>query len=285
MKIFDPSKHQAKKRFGQNFLHDGNIIDRIVSGIRATEGDNIIEIGPGLGAITKQLLPIAKKMNVIELDRDIIPKLKFNCDGLGVLTIHETDALKFDYDQLCSSEDCKVDQKGESEVQINLMRIVGNLPYNISTPILFHLFKYADKIKDMHFMLQKEVVERMVANPGSKTYGRLSVMTQSVCDARMLFIVPPTAFTPAPKVESAIVWLAPRKEKLDIQDRKLFAKIVTEAFNQRRKTLRNTWRKRIGVEDIESLGIDASLRPESISLDEYVRVSNFLSQVNESQAN
>ena len=285
MKIFDPSKHQAKKRFGQNFLHDGNIIDRIVSGIRATEGDNIIEIGPGLGAITKQLLPIAKKMNVIELDRDIIPKLKFNCDGLGELTIHETDALKFDYDQLCSSEDCKVDQKGESEVQFNLMRIVGNLPYNISTPILFHLFKYADKIKDMHFMLQKEVVERMVANPGSKTYGRLSVMTQSVCDTRMLFIVPPTAFTPAPKVESAIVWLAPRKDKLDIQDRKLFAKIVTEAFNQRRKTLRNTWRKRIGVEDIESLGIDASLRPESISLDEYVRVSNFLCQVNESQAN
>ncbi len=272
MKIFDPTKHQAKKRFGQNFLHDGNIIDRIVSSIRATEEDNIIEIGPGLGAITRQLLPITKKMNVIELDRDIIPKLKFNCDGLGELIIHQTDALKFDYDQLYTSEP----QDGESS-RVNLMRVVGNLPYNISTPILFHLFKYANKIKDMHFMLQKEVVERMVANPGSKTYGRLSVMTQSVCDTRMLFIVPPTAFTPAPKVESAIVWLAPRKKKLDIKNRKLFALIVAEAFNQRRKILRNAWRKRIGTVDIESLGIDPSLRPENISLEEFVKTSNFLS--------
>jgi len=278
MKIFDPSKHQAKKRFGQNFLHDGSVIDRIVSSIRATEADNIIEIGPGLGAITRQLLPITKKMNVIELDRDIIPKLIFNCDGLGELVIHQTDALKFDYDQLCTSE-----SEDGTPSKINLMRIVGNLPYNISTPILFHLFEYASKIKDMHFMLQKEVVERMVAKPGSRTYGRLSVMTQSFCDTRMLFIVPPTAFTPEPKVESAIVWLAPRKEKLDIQDRKLFAKVVAEAFNQRRKTLRNAWRKRIEAEDLESLGINPTLRPENISLAEFVKVSNFLSQTLEKE--
>lgn len=273
MKIFDPTQHQAKKRFGQNFLHDGNIIDRIVSSIRATDVDNIIEIGPGLGAITKQLLPITKVMNVIELDRDIIPKLKFNCDGLGKLIVHETDALKFDYNQFYQND--VTTDKLEHQ---HLMRIVGNLPYNISTPILFHLFKFADKIKDMHFMLQKEVVERMAAKPGNKTYGRLSVMTQSVCDTRMLFIVPPTAFTPAPKVESAIVWLAPRKEKLNILDRDLFAKIVTEAFNQRRKTLRNAWRKRIEPEQLGSLGINASLRPENISLEEFVLVSNFLSE-------
>ena len=280
MKIFDPTKHQAKKRFGQNFLHDGNIIDRIVSSIRATDKDNIIEIGPGLGAITRQLLPITKKMNVIELDRDIIPKLKFNCDGLGELIVHETDALKFDYDQFyCEPEQPEVEGSESTKVENNKMRVVGNLPYNISTPILFHLFKYADKIKDMHFMLQKEVVERMAAKPGSKTYGRLSVMTQSVCDTRMLFIVPPTAFTPAPKVESAIVWLAPRKDALDIHDRALFAKIVAEAFNQRRKTLRNAWRKRIEVEDLESLDVNPTLRPENISLEEFVKVSNFLSSI------
>ena len=261
MKIFDPTKHQAKKRFGQNFLHDGNIIDRIVSSIRATDKDNIIEIGPGLGAITRQLLPITKKMNVIELDRDIIPKLKFNCDGLGQLNIMQIDALQVDYSQF--------KDKGP-------LRIVGNLPYNISTPLLFHLFKYLPLIKDMHFMLQKEVVMRMAAKPGSKVYGRLSVMTQSVCDARMLFLVPPESFTPAPKVESAIVALAPRKEPIDIKDRVLFSAVVTEAFNQRRKTLRNVWRNRIEPEELEALDIKPTLRPENLSLEEYVKVANYL---------
>ncbi len=262
MKTFDPSTHRAKKRFGQNFLHDMGIIDRIVHSIRVQPEDNIIEIGPGLGAITKQLLVITKSINVIELDRDIIPKLKFNCDGLGELNIMQTDALKVDYRQFA--------EKGP-------LRVVGNLPYNISTPILFHLFKYLDQIKDMHFMLQKEVVLRMAAKPGSKVYGRLSVMTQSVCDTQMLFLVPPESFTPAPKVESAIVYLAPRKEKLDIKDPGLFSAIVTEAFNQRRKTLRNVWKNRIDTDSLEKLAINPTLRPEKISLEEFVKVSNYLS--------
>jgi len=264
MKTFDPSTHRAKKRFGQNFLHDMGIIDRIVNSIRVKETDNVIEIGPGLGAITKQILPITKRINVIELDRDIIPKLKFNCDGLGELKIMQTDALKVDYSQFAEN---------------GPLRVVGNLPYNISTPILFHLFDYLEHIQDMHFMLQKEVVLRMAAQPGSKVYGRLSVMTQSVCDTRMLFLVPPESFTPAPKVESAIVYLTPRKEKLNIFDRQLFAKIVTEAFNQRRKTLRNVWRDRIDVDSLLNLNIDPKLRPENISLQEFVKVSNYLSNL------
>jgi len=264
MKTFDPSSHRAKKRFGQNFLHDERIIDRIVSSIRVKETDNIIEIGPGLGAITKQIISVTKSINVIELDRDIIPKLKFNCDGLGQLNIMQTDALKVDYSQFAEN---------------GLLRVVGNLPYNISTPLLFHLFQYLDQIQDMHFMLQKEVVLRMAAEPGSKVYGRLSVMTQSVCDTRMLFLVPPESFTPAPKVESAIVYLAPRKVKIDIIDRKLFAAIVTEAFNQRRKTLRNVWKNRIDSDLLEKLEINPTLRPEKVTLEEFVKVSNFLSKL------
>jgi len=261
MKTFDPSTHRAKKRFGQNFLHDEGIINRIVRSINAKEGDNILEIGPGLGAITKQILPITKTIKVIELDRDIIPKLRFNCDGLGELQLMQTDALKVDYSQFKDD---------------GLLRVVGNLPYNISTPLLFHLFNHLDYIKDMHFMLQKEVVQRMAASPGTKTYGRLSVMTQSVCEVKLLFIVPPECFTPAPKVDSAIVYLAPRKEALDIKDRPLFSQLVTEAFNQRRKTLRNVWKKRISAEELESLGIDPTLRPEKVSLEEFVKAANFL---------
>lgn len=263
MKTFDPSTHRAKKRFGQNFLHDMGVIDRIVKCIRVKETDNILEIGPGLGAITKQILPITKTINVIELDRDIIPKLKFNCDGLGKLNIMQTDALKVDYSLFAEN---------------GALRVVGNLPYNISTPLLFQLFTYLDYIQDMHFMLQKEVVLRMAAKPGSKVYGRLSVMTQSVCDARMLFLVPPESFTPAPKVESAIVYLVPRKEPIKIIDRSLFSTVVTEAFSQRRKTLRNVWRNRIDVDSLEKLAINPTLRPENVSLEEFVKVSNYLSE-------
>ncbi len=264
MKTFDPSSHRAKKRFGQNFLQDQGVIDRIVSCVRAKEGDNIIEIGPGLGAITKQILPLVKRMNVIELDRELIPKLRFNCDGLGELSIIQEDALSIDYKRF---------------TEAGPMRIVGNLPYNISTPLLFHLFSFLENIQDMHFMLQKEVVLRMTAQPGSKTYGRLSVMTQSVCDLRMMFLVPPESFVPAPKVDSAIVYLAPRKQPIDIEDRSLFNQVVSEAFNQRRKTLRNVWRNRIQVEALESLGIDPKLRPEQLSLEDFVSVANFLAKV------
>jgi len=270
MKTFDPSTYQAKKRFGQNFLHDNSIIDRIVKSIRVKADDNVIEIGPGLGAITKQILPITGEINVIELDRDIIPKLKFNCDGLGNLNILQTDALKVDYQVFA--------EKGP-------LRVVGNLPYNISTPLLFKLFEFLPSIKDMHFMLQKEVVMRMCAMPGSKTYGRLSVMTQSVCEARLLFLVPPESFTPAPKVDSAIVYLAPRKEPLNIKDQSLFSAVVTEAFNQRRKTLRNVWRNRISAENLEALGINPTLRPENVSLEDFVRVANHISLSEGAKAN
>ncbi len=264
MKTFDPSTHRAKKRFGQNFLHDEQIIDRIVNSVRAREGDNLIEIGPGLGAITKQILPIVKRMTAIELDKEIIPKLRFNCDRLGQLTILETDALKVNYREL--------NENGP-------LRVIGNLPYNISTPLLFHLFGFLDLIQDMHFMLQKEVVLRMTAKPGSKVYGRLSVMTQSVCDTRLMFIVPPESFTPVPKVESAIVYLTPRKIPLILKDKELFSSIVREAFNQRRKTLRNVWRDRISVEALTDLEIDSTLRPENIRLNEFVKVANFLSEM------
>ena len=261
MKTFDPSKHRARKRFGQNFLQDDSIIDRIVNSINAKKGDNLLEIGPGLGAITKQLLQQTKKINVIELDRDIIPKLKFNCDGLGELNLMQTDALKVDYSQF--------QEQGP-------LRIVGNLPYNISTPLLFHLFKFLPHIKDMHFMLQKEVVQRIVAEPGTKAYGRLTVMTQAVCDAKLLFLVPPESFTPAPKVDSAIVYLAPRKVPLEISDPALFNSLVTDAFNQRRKTLRNVWKKRVTVEQLELLNIEPTIRPEKVSIDDFVKVANFL---------
>jgi 16S rRNA (adenine1518-N6/adenine1519-N6)-dimethyltransferase len=261
MKIFNPNQHQAKKRFGQNFLHDTQIIDRLMGCLCLKENDSFVEIGPGLGAITRQLLPIIKKMDAIELDREIVPKLQFNCDRLGQLTIHQMDALKVDYHRFFTDRP---------------IRVIGNLPYNISTPLLFHLFKYKAIIQDMHFMLQKEVVERMVAEPGSKTYGRLTIMTQSICNIQMLFKVPAHAFTPIPKVESAIVLLTPKKEKSPINNPSFFSKMVSDAFNQRRKTLRNVWKAYLSSEEIEQLNMNPALRPEQITIDEYIKASNYL---------
>ncbi|WP_444997209.1 16S rRNA (adenine(1518)-N(6)/adenine(1519)-N(6))-dimethyltransferase RsmA [Aliikangiella sp. IMCC44359] len=261
MKAFNPNQHQAKKRFGQNFLQDGAIIERIVKSIRPTENESIVEIGPGLGALTKNLLVKSKKISVIELDRDVIPKLKFNCDGLGTLNIYQQDALKTNFSEFA--------QNGK-------IRVLGNLPYNISTPIMFHLYQYLNDIQDMHFMLQKEVVQRMVAKPGNKTYGRLSVMTQYACDAQLLFIVPPEAFIPAPKVDSAIVRLVPKKNPIPLKDFNLFSSIVTEAFNQRRKTVRNVWKKRLTNEDFVALEIEPGLRPENLPLESFIQAANYL---------
>jgi len=266
MKVFNPNQYQAKKRFGQNFLQDQNIINRIVKSIQPKEADNIIEIGPGLGAITKEVLAYTKKISVIELDREIIPKLKFNCDRAGELTIYQQDALKTDFSQFTTSS-------GSSSGKI---RVIGNLPYNISTPIMFHLFDFLDDIQDMHFMLQKEVVERMSAGPGSKTYGRLSVMTQYFCRPQMLFVVPPESFEPAPKVDSAIVRLVPNQEKPQLESFKLFSAMVTEAFNMRRKTIRNAWKKRLTEEELNQIGVKPGLRPENLSLQDFVDVANFV---------
>ena len=261
MKIFNPDQHQAKKRFGQNFLKDAAVIERIVKNIRPRDGEHVVEIGPGLGALTRQVLTECKAISVIELDRDVIPKLKFNCDGLGDLVIYEQDALKVDFSAFADGKK---------------LRIIGNLPYNISTPIMFHLFDHLPVIDDMHFMLQKEVVQRMVAQPGTKAFGRLSVMTQYACNAEMLFVVPPSAFTPAPKVDSAIVRLTPKASPLNVVDFELFSLMVTEAFNQRRKTVRNVWKKRLTSEQLESLGINPGARPETLSLEMFVNAANYV---------
>ena len=222
--------HTARKRFGQNFLQDSNIILQIIQCIHPLKTEHLVEIGPGLGALTTQLLPLAGKLQAIELDRDLAPKLERNCRSLGQIEVFQTDAMKFDFYQLYD--------------QSQKLRIVGNLPYNISTPLLFHLFKFAPIIHDMHFMLQDEVVQRMAAAPGNKSWGRLSVMVQYYCEVEKLFTVPPYAFNPAPKVQSAIVKLMPHEQlPFKANDHKHFDQVVTAAFGQRRKTLGNSLSK------------------------------------------
>lgn len=249
--------HIARKRFGQNFLSDPNIIRKIVEAIRPRPDDVMVEIGPGLGAMTDPLLAVLKHLHVVEIDRDLIARLHQNYPSER-LTIHAGDALKFDFGSL-----------GEK------IRVVGNLPYNISTPILFHLAAFADQVEDMHFMLQKEVVERMVAQPSSSEYGRLSVMLQYRFAMAKLFIVPPGAFRPAPKVDSAIVRMAPYAElPHPAKDEALLGKIVTAAFGQRRKTLRNTLKDFVSAGDWEALGIDAGLRAEALGVKEFVAIAN-----------
>lgn len=263
-------QHFAKKRFGQNFLVDTNVINHIVDSIQPRPDDLMIEIGPGLGAMTKPLLSRLKQLTVIELDRDIIPKLINNCVFSDVtnkdkLMVNEIDVLKFDFAEFHTQH-----LPSESTVTHKL-RIVGNLPYNISTPVLFHLLNYRSLIQDMHFMLQKEVVDRIVAAPGNKLYGRLSVMIQAFCFAEALFEVPPHAFQPAPKVTSAILRLQPNSQyEQQISDFSLFEKLVRQAFSQRRKTLRNTLRNFCSVTQIEHAGLSPTQRAEELSIAEFV---------------
>jgi len=253
--------HKARKRFGQNFLHDPGVIRRIVSAIGAVPGQQLVEIGPGQGAITKELLKTAGRLHAVELDRDLIEPLAQMCGSLGELNIHCVDALQFDFHQLVEDS--------------QRLRVVGNLPYNISTPILFHLIDQIDCIEDMHFMLQKEVVERMAAEPGSKAYGRLSVMLQVRCEVTPLFDIGPGAFKPAPKVDSAFVCLRPHaKPIVQINDHVVFARVVTQAFAQRRKTLRNSLRELIDADGIQVLGIDPTIRAERLTLDEFAMLAN-----------
>lgn len=255
--------HTARKRFGQNFLHDKGIIHRIVMAISPEKGQHLVEIGPGLGALTAEVLPLVYNMDVIELDRDLIPKLEEMAKDKGELRIHSADALKFDFSSLVKDG--------------MPLRVFGNLPYNISTPLIFHLCNQGNLIKEMHFMLQKEVVERMAAEPGSKRYGRLSVMVQYYCQVMNLFPVPASCFIPAPKVESAIVRLRPHETKpYRAKDEKLFGKLVTTAFNHRRKTLRNALKTLINEEQLVTTGINPNARPETISLEQYVNLANSL---------
>lgn len=251
--------HQAKKRFGQNFLVDEQVIADIVRAIRPAANDNMVEIGPGLGALTRPLLQHLNTLHVVEIDRDIIARLKADYPQDKII-IHEGDALKFDIAGLPAP-----------------LRIVGNLPYNISSPLLFHFADYAAHITDMHFMLQNEVVERMVAAPSTPEYGRLSVMLQYRFYMEKLLDVPPDSFRPAPKVDSAIVRMIPIPQNdIQVQDEKLYAEIVKAAFGQRRKTLRNTLRGYISEADFVQLGIDAQMRAENLGYLDYAKMSNWI---------
>lgn len=252
-------KHIPKKHFGQNFLTDQAIIHDLLSAIQPNEDDLMIEIGPGLGALTQPLLGRLKHLHVVELDRDIVAWMQRQYPAERI-TIHHIDALKFDFSSL-----------GDK------VRVVGNLPYNISTPILFHLLDHAHCIKDMHFMLQKEVVERMVAAPSTPAYGRLSVMLQYRLQLEYLITVPPEAFDPPPKVESAFVRATPHAQlPYPADSEMLFASVVQAAFGQRRKTLRNTLKGLLDDAGFDALNIDSKLRAENLSLAQFVAIANHL---------
>lgn len=256
------AKHRARKRFGQHFLSDPGIIDAIVRAVHPTADDVIVEIGPGQGAITDALARSAGHLHAVELDRDLVARLRRRYEDNPNVTVHEADALQFDFASL-----------GDR------IRVVGNLPYNISTPLLFHLLKFRSRILDMHFMLQKEVVDRMAASPGSKAYGRLGIMLGCHLNIESLFDVPREAFEPPPEVTSAVVRLDPLPPgTFDIQDEAGLSTLVSTAFMQRRKTLRNSLKKSVEAIDFEAVGIDASQRPEQISIGDYVRLSNHLRQ-------
>lgn len=250
-------KHIPRKRFGQNFLTDRHYIERCVAAIHPQPDDNLVEIGPGLGALTVPLLHALRHLHVVEIDRDIVARLEREYPP-EKLAIHSCDALKFDFGTLGKP-----------------LRVVGNLPYNISTPLLFHLAGFAENITDCHFMLQKEVVERMVAAPGTAEYGRLSVMLQYRFAMEYLFTVPGGAFNPPPKVESAFVRMIPLAPlPYPANDEALFGRLVAAAFSQRRKTLRNTLRDYLTLEDFAVLGIDPGLRGETLGVAEFVAMAN-----------
>jgi len=257
--------HQAKKRFGQNFLHNDAIISRIVDAINPEPGENLIEIGPGLGALTEPVVERAGNLSVVELDRDLAERLRHHPFLAKHLTIHEIDALKFDFASLAKEE--------------QPLRIFGNLPYNISTPLIFHLLSFKAHVKDMHFMLQKEVVDRMAAQPNSKAYGRLSIMTQYQCQVVPVMEIGPEAFQPPPKVDSAIVRLIPHKTISNKANKlETLNQVCITAFNQRRKTIRNSFKKLITAQALESLGLSPTLRPENLSIDDYIAIANYIDE-------
>ncbi len=252
--------HRARKRFGQHFLTDPGVVDAILRAVHATKDDIVVEIGPGQGAITAALAATAGHLHAVELDRNLAARLRRQYEDSPNVTIHEADALAFDFSSL-----------GER------LRIVGNLPYNISTPLLFHLLKIRDRIIDMHFMLQKEVVDRMAAAPGSKTYGRLGIMLGCHMNIESLFDVEQSAFDPPPAVMSSVVRLDPLPPgTFDIADEKLLSMIVTSAFMKRRKTIRNSLKDIVPIDALEAVGIDSGLRPEQISISKYIELSNHL---------
>lgn len=253
----------ARKRFGQHFLHDKNIIQKLVNVINPLPGQHLVEIGPGQGALTLPILKRIEQIDVIEIDWDLIPALKTRCLGKGALIVHQADALEFDFTQLIHASE--------------QLRIIGNLPYNISTPLIFHLLEQTQHIADMHFMLQKEVVDRLAAEPGTGEYGRLSIMVQYHCQVTSLFDVPPDAFYPPPQVDSSVVRLVPYPKKpYQARDFEHFANVVKLAFSHRRKTLRNCLKSMMDDAAWSNVDIDPQLRPEQLSVEDYVKLSNLI---------
>ena len=258
------STARPRKRFGQHFLHDPHVIDRIITAFKPQPGERIVEIGPGRGVLTGRLLAAAGRLDVIELDRDLAAELPARFADQGGLTVHAIDALRFDFTSLNTAP--------------RQLRIIGNLPYNISTPLIFHCLDQAAAVHDMLFMLQREVVERMTAEPGSRTYGRLSVMARIACEVERLFPVSAGAFQPPPKVESAVVRLVPHRTPLfpDTDSRALDS-VVRHAFGQRRKTLRNSLRAILPATAIEAAGVDPGKRAEQLSLSQFAALADALS--------
>jgi len=247
-----------KKRFGQNFLQDTYVITKIVQSIDLNPDDNVVEIGPGMGALTIPVLKELKHLNLIEIDREVISYLSANTTLKDRINLIEADALKYDFNLFG-----------------NKLRVIGNLPYNISTPLLFRLLDFTN-IQDMHFMLQKEVVERICAVPGNKDYGKLSVIMQYMCKCEMLFIVPPESFYPAPKVDSAIVRLTPSYKNNSKIDVTKLNQLVSKAFQMRRKTIYNNLKEDLNKEDWIKIGIDENRRAEQLSLDEYLHIYQYI---------
>ena len=252
-------QNKPRKRYGQHFLHDKNIIQKIINAVAPTIDTPIIEIGPGRGALTFPLLDHVLKLDVVEVDRDLSNNLIGQQQFADKLIVHQADALSFDFTTLYQEK----------------IKVVGNLPYNISTPLLFHLLGQSQSIKEMVFMLQKDVVERICAEPNSKEYGRLSVMLQSRCEVTKLFTVSPNAFTPPPKVDSAIIRLIPDSSKAkDLNDPELFEQIVKAAFNYRRKTLRNALKTLVNGAQFEKTGIASTSRAEDLSVEDFILLAN-----------
>lgn len=259
---FAGGKHVARKRFGQHFLHDPYVIERILRSLRAAPDDLLVEIGPGLGALTKPLLQQVAQLHVVEIDRDVIPHLRSICGAAAEtrLEVHLADALEFNF--------------GELSTAGRPLRLIGNLPYNISTPLLFHLLGFAAQVRDMHFMLQKEVVDRLTAAPGGKDYGRLTATVAARAAAETLFDVGPGAFQPPPKVMSSVVRITPRPAPFAIGDLAAYDRVVTAAFSQRRKTLTNSLRGLLSAAAIIACGIDPGARAEVLSPADFAVLAN-----------
>lgn len=256
--------HRARKRFGQNFLHDQFVINDIVDAINPQNSENLVEIGPGLAALTEPVADRVERLTVVELDRDLADRLEQHPKLRDKLKVHRGDALKTDFRMFAQTQP---------------IRVFGNLPYNISTPLIFHLLEQLEVIQDMHFMLQKEVVERLAADPNTKAYGRMSVAIQQACAVEPVLMVPPEAFTPAPKVDSAVVRLVPYENPpYPVTEWADLHKICLIAFNQRRKTIRNNLKELLSDQQLEALNIDPNARPETLTIEDYCRLANWYTE-------